>query len=197
MKNWILKIHLYGGLLCFWYLIIFGTSSLFYQHHFEFMKNKNESKGTSSVNLSLPAAESDSAIAAHLTKELDIAGWYLFWETKRDSLNNFHTRIENPKMSYTIDYNLGTGAAIVGKSYKGIWSIVNALHGFAGRMPNAPLMIFWTWYTYVCVFVVLFSIISGIWLFAVSKSEKRTGWISIASMLAVSIFFMMYIYFNG
>ena len=31
-RQWILKIHLYGGLLCFWYLVIFAISSLHYHH---------------------------------------------------------------------------------------------------------------------------------------------------------------------
>ena len=31
-RQWILKIHLYGGLLCFWCLVIFAIRSLHYHH---------------------------------------------------------------------------------------------------------------------------------------------------------------------
>ncbi len=37
MRQWILRIHLYGGLLCAPYLIIFGFSSLHFNHHFAFV----------------------------------------------------------------------------------------------------------------------------------------------------------------
>lgn len=33
MRNLILQIHLYGGLICASYLILFGVSSLNYNHH--------------------------------------------------------------------------------------------------------------------------------------------------------------------
>jgi hypothetical protein len=44
IRKWVLKIHLYGGLLCFWYLIIFAVSSLQFQHKFEFMNAGNGAK---------------------------------------------------------------------------------------------------------------------------------------------------------
>jgi len=141
--------------------------------------------------------ESDSAMARQIMDTLQISGWYLFWKTYRDSSNNFYTQIENPKNSYAIKYEANTQALEVSRSYKGIWSIINSLHGFAGKMPRAPLMIFWSIYTYVCLFVVIFSIISGIWLFALSRVEKKVGWITFSSILACSLLFMIYIYYNG
>ena len=42
MRKWMLNIHLYGGLLCAPYLIIFGFSSLQFNHHFNFVSHAEE-----------------------------------------------------------------------------------------------------------------------------------------------------------
>src|SRR4051794_19631564 len=42
MRKVILNIHMYGGLLCFSYLIIFGISSLNFNHPFAFTRAKFE-----------------------------------------------------------------------------------------------------------------------------------------------------------
>ena len=34
MRKWLLNIHLYGGLLCSSYLLLYGVSSLYFNHEF-------------------------------------------------------------------------------------------------------------------------------------------------------------------
>lgn len=36
MRKWILRLHLYGGLLCSSYLVLFGVSSLLFNHRVSF-----------------------------------------------------------------------------------------------------------------------------------------------------------------
>ena len=80
-SRWILKIHLYGGLLCFWYLVIFAISSLHYHHEFDFMEVKEISTESKHITLPQKSQEGDSVLATGLKNELGLAGWYLFWET--------------------------------------------------------------------------------------------------------------------
>src|SRR4026207_2246770 len=163
----LLKIHLYGGLLCFWYLLIFGISALYFQHHFQFMENKNTPALVSTKKqLRIDPGNTDSVVATNIQNSLRIAGWYTPWETYRDSVGNFHTMIANPKRDYSIVYNFQNSISTISAKEKGFWNILNSLHGFAAKMPNAPLLFVWKIYTYVCIAVVLFSIFSGIWLWS-------------------------------
>ena len=197
LRKWILKIHLYGGLLCFWYLIIFAVSSLHFHHEFEFMNGKPAVEGPQTVSLALVDSKSDSALATRIQDALDIAGWYLPWETHRDSSGVFHTQISNPKTDYTIQYDPVSSSASITKNDKGFWSVFNALHGFAGGMPKVPLLIFWRIFTYVCLVVVTFSILSGIWLWAAGREDKLIGWITVLVIMSLSISLMMVVYLRG
>lgn len=196
-RQWILKIHLYGGLLCFWYLIIFAISSLHFHHHFDFMEVKETSNDSRKITLQQKPEEGDSVLATGLQNELGLTGWYLFWETYTDSAGIFHTEIHNPKTNYKITYDRTSSIATITSEYKGFWSIFNALHGFAGMMPNAPLVIFWYLYTYVCVVVVIFSIISGIWLWSVKRGNKNIGWVTMLGVLFLSVLLTLTVYLKG
>lgn len=197
LRKWILKIHLYGGLLCFWYLIIFAVSSLHFHHEFEFMNGKPVAEGPQPVQLLFEDSKSDSLLASRIQNGLNIAGWYLPWETFRDSSGVFHTQIQNPKMDYTIQYDPVSSIARIEKKDKGFWSVFNALHGFAGGMPRAPLLIFWRIFTYLCLIVVTFSILSGIWLWANGNVDKLIGWITVLGIMGLSISLMIFVYLRG
>ena len=194
----LLKIHLYGGLLCFWYLLIFGISALYFQHHFQFMENKNTPALVSTKKqLRIDPGNTDSVVATNIQNSLDVAGWYLPWETYRDSVGNFHTMIANPKRDYSIVYNFQNSISTISAKEKGFWNILNALHGFAAKMPNAPLLFVWKIYTYVCIAVVLFSIFSGIWLWSGRKRQRLTGWLIFSGIILLSFSLMIFIYKHG
>jgi hypothetical protein len=197
VRPWILKIHLYGGLLCFWYLVIFAISSLHFHHEFDFMEVKEISTESKQITLTQKSQESDSALATGLQNELGLAGWYLFWETYTDSAGIFHTEIQNPKTTYRITYDQNTAVATITSEYKGFWSVFNALHGFAGKMPNAPFVIFWHIFTYVCVLVVIFSILSGIWLWSGKRENKMLGWATFIGIMILSVSLVLTVYLKG
>ena len=197
LRYWVLKIHLYGGLLCFWYLLIFAISSLHFHHNFDFMKEGRISNESRLVTFQQEFEESDSALAINLQRELNLTGWYLFWETYTDSVGTFHTEIQNPKTAYRITYDRVSSIASINEEYKGFWSVLHALHGFAGTMPNAPFMIFWHVFTYVCLLIVIFSIASGIWLWSHSREDKVVGWATLIGIFTMSILLMLTTYLNG
>jgi len=194
----ILKFHLYGGLLCFWYLLIFGISALHFQHHFRFMEDKNTAALVSTRQLlRIDPGNTDSIVATNIQNSLDVAGWYLPWETYRDSAGNFHMMIANPKWDYSIVYSFQHSISTISAKEKNSWNILNALHGFAGKMPNAPLLFIWNMYTYVCIAVVLFSICSGIWLWSGRKKQRLTGWLIFSGIMLLSFSLMIIIYKHG
>jgi hypothetical protein len=196
LRKWIWKLHLYGGLLCFWYLIIFAVTSLQFQHQFAFLQPKvfveRDTLKVAPLNLN----NTDSAVATKLRTELNIAGWYLPWETYRDEQKKFHTEIESPKANYKLEYNSQTSSILISKKEKGLWGIIKFLHGFAGGMPGAPMLIVWEVYTYLSLFVVLFSIISGVWLWATKRVYRKDGLLFIGLTL-VAVLLVVLIYLKG
>ena len=197
LRKWILKLHLYGGLLCFWYLIIFAVSSLHYQHHFKFMVPIQSEGETFEQKLNLEVNEDVNQMARSIQNELDIAGWYLPWATRRDESGILHTQIQNPNAQYFITWDQSTSTAKYLKKEKGFWPIFNSLHGFAGKMPNAPLLVFWKIFTYLSLIVVTFSVFSGIWLWMKRSSDRLAGLATISVILVLSLSLMIYVYFNG
>ena len=130
LRKWILKIHLYGGLLCFWYLIIFAISSLQFQHHFKFMLPGNGSVTTREKEINLEANKDTKAFALSLQNNLGIAGWLIPWKTSRDSLGTFHTAIQNPKAGYALDYEPSTSKVTITETGNGFWRY----HEFTSRI---------------------------------------------------------------
>jgi hypothetical protein len=59
MRKWMLRLHLYLGLVCSGYLIVFGVSSLNFNHPFEFTKPGTE-KVTWERTIPLPVVSSDN-----------------------------------------------------------------------------------------------------------------------------------------
>lgn len=244
MRTILLKIHLYTGLLCSSYLILFGISSLNFNHHFgKAATLKNERQR--SLN-ALPALTDDQRLAEALRDTLGLVGWTLTWETHRsetaDSLY-FHFAVARPGKEYQVTVQspkpLRTAPddqaspppapprksearadekkappketpkivlpplrepihlVQVEETNTGLWPIIGALHGFSGNMPRAGFMRFWAIYTEVCVWVVFFSMVSGVYLWTAKTSERLVGLILLAAGAGGGVLFMLYIWIWG
>jgi hypothetical protein len=247
MRAILLKLHLYAGLLCSSYLILFGVSSLNFNHRFgspaSLKVERQRALGA------LPALGDDQRLAEALRDSLGLVGWTLPWETRRaeteDSLY-FHFAVSRPGKDYQVRVqsprDLGALAeeslprqapapksesapATAGKkppqtappspqlaipplreplhlvfieeTHTGIWSILNALHGFSGALPRAGFMRVWSIYTEVCVWVVFFSAISGVYLWTAKAGERLVGLILLAGGAGGGLLFMLYVWLWG
>ena len=197
LRKWILRIHLYGGLLCFWYLIIFALTSLQFQHHFKFLLPSDGDEIVSERKVEVTENKDKLVYARSLQDKLNIPGWLIPWQTQRDSLGMFHTVFQNPKARYTLVYNPSNYAVRISAVSNGLWMVIKSLHGSGGRLPGAPLLVFWGIFTYLCVAIVVFSIISGIWLWASKTGRKLTGWLTFSGILVLSFLLMFIVYIYG
>ncbi|HEX8037595.1 MAG TPA: PepSY-associated TM helix domain-containing protein [Chryseosolibacter sp.] len=191
-----MKIHLYGGLICFWYLIILGTSSLNFNHHFGFMQRSGETETWSKQVQIAKDFQDNLAFSEALRDSLALIGWPLPWETYRDSTGIFHFALEHPGKRYTVDFSLKTREAQVRETSKGFWPVFNAMHG-AGAVPNSAFMHLWKWYTRLTVVLVVFSVLIGIYLWYAGNRDKRAGIYTLAVSLIASAAWMIYLYFKG
>ena len=196
IRKFLLKVHLYGGLICFWYLIILGTSSLNFNHDFSFMQSEGALEEWSrSVKIGNDFRD-DLLLSETLRDSLSLIGWPLPWETWHDSTGVFHFALEHPGKRYVIDYTFRDQRAKVQEVSKGYWRIFNSMHG-GGAVPNSFFMNAWKWYSRVTVVFVVFSVLSGIYLWLSANCDKKTGWYTLLFSLVVSITWMLQLYFNG
>lgn len=196
LRSLILKIHLYSGLICFWYLMILGTSSLNFNHHFSFMQSEGHKKTWSDPIHLTNNFTDDLKLSEAIRDSLSLIGWPLPWETWHDSTGIFHFALEHPGKRYVVDYSFNNQVAQVQETPKGFWRVFNSLHG-AGAVPNSLFMHAWKWYSRVTVVLVIFSVILGIYLWYDGRRDKKAGWYVLITSLVLSIAWMLQLYLIG
>ena len=195
MRNWMHRIHLYGGLLCFPYLIIFGFSSLNFNHSFAFTRPEPvETSWEAAVRVS--ELDDDIKQAEALRDSLGLMGWPLPWETGRDSLGVLHFGLSRPGKHYAVTYYPKRGFVRVHEQRFGFWRVFNNLHAME-KIPGSRFSAVWPWFTEFCTVWVVFAGISGIALWGQGKREKLSGMAVLAVVSGLSLIFMLFVWLRG
>jgi hypothetical protein len=84
----------------------------------------------------------------------------------------------------------------VTETAKGFWRVLISLHG-AAAVPNGPFTTLWQWYTRTTVFVVILSIVTGVYIWIAGKDEKKTGLLILLTSMSAAILWMIKLYFWG
>jgi hypothetical protein len=191
MRKWMLNLHLYGGLFCAPYLIIFGFSSLHFHYHFGFVGPKTDAPPQVwTAPLSVKPQKDNDTLATSVRDSLGLMGWTIPWNMKRDAAGDLRFDLERPGKSYTLHTDFGKQNVTVEERHKGFWQVVNSLHAL-GAVPNSKFAAWWGGYTEFCTAFVLFAAISGIYLWVNSKRERRAGWLALAGGFLFSIGLMV------
>lgn len=196
MRPLILKLHLYLGLLCAPYLVIFGISSLHFNHKFKFMQTESEPVRWQKTLANTPGGTNDQQVADSTRDALGMIGWAPYWELRRGPQDVLKFQVVHPGREYKLTMNETTRLVEVEERRKGFWSALNSLHGLT-EIPNSPYATAWGVYTDFCTFSILFSALSGVYLWANSKRESALGWGLLASGAVASIGFMLFIIWRG
>ncbi len=208
----ILNVHIYGGLLCFSYLIIFGISSLNFNHPLAFTRAKQEpttwEHRVHLPDLPRPSATmtgerrvATKAAANHAVREaLGLFGhqrpWAESWWDPEDP-NHYHASLVRPGVEYEVDVFIDRELARVKETRTNAWMVMKGLHGFHGNMPGSAFVETWGWYTEFCTFVVLFASASGVYLWTRRKNERRVGFVLISAAATCSLALMLYLTLHG
>ena len=191
MRNLILQIHLYGGLLCASYLVIFGLSSLNYNHHPAFTEPGTE-KVTYERTVSVQDIPDNRALSSAIRDSLGLMGYPLPWETRRDTSGVLHFSLVRPGKKYIIHFFPPEHRVRVEETRRGYWEVIRQLHGLMS-LPGAPFMSLWGIYKELCVWVVLFSSASGVYLWTARRSERRIGWGLLGAAAGGALLLMLYV----
>lgn len=193
MRSVFLKVHIYAGLLCSVYLLLYGISSLNFNH--EFGKLGRE-KVEWERPLEIVDTKNDAALAEAVRDALGLAGWTLPWEMRREADGNLVVGVSRPGKHYAIHVFFSQKRVKVVETRRGFWAVVNSLHGNMG-VPGSRFMLLWAAYTEFCTWVVLFSAASGVYLWTRRRRERVAGWTSLALASVGSLLFMVYVWWRG
>lgn len=183
-------LHLYFGLFISPLVLVFAISVFFLVHAWLPGAIQTPIKRTA-TNLAVPAGVellSGREQVNALRSVLDQVGV--------QGEVNFIRRIPNehrlvipvvvPGHEVTVDLNLETRSAIVTSSGENMWSAMVYLHKMPGQhlaslRGNWVFMRLWRWLADATVYLVLFLSISGIYLWAVLRAERRIGLVLLAA----------------
>ena len=195
LRYWILKIHLYGSLLCSAYLILFGVTSLRFNH--PSAPPDAPAPAITWERTISPPTHADDLIAAETARDaLGLMGWPLPWTMNRNPAGDLRFDLERPGKSYTIRVRAQDGSAQVEERRKGFLAVVNSLHAMM-EVPNSRFARLWGYYTELCTWVVVFAVFSGVYLWATSKRERFAGALTVGAALLASVSFILYVVCRG
>ena len=190
MRKIILNIHMYGGLLACGYLIVLGISSLQFSHHFF-----PDTPGKTTWERDIAPLNATAAVAAgeQARSELGLFGW----------VNARTAKLKNGDLTFTIDrpgrqYAIAVSAAGHAKvdEQRRTPFIMTALHGMES-VPGSKLMSVWGVYTEFASFFGIGACLSGIYLFASTKRDRKAALIVLAISTVLAVGGMTFFYFNG
>jgi len=101
-----------------------------------------------------------------------------------------------PGREATVELNLDARSAVVTERTYGIWSAMVYLHKMPGQhlanlRGNWAYMRIWRWLADGAVYLILFLSVSGIYLWAVLRAERRVG-VALIAAGAASFFGLVY-----
>jgi len=210
LRKIVLNLHTYGGLICFSYLIIFGLSTLNFNHPFAFTRTAAGVRTWTQPLLVTPAlgrtegksaAESLEIRRANNAAILGALGSFANPFTAADGdwtdADTYHAHFVRVGKEYQIDVHPGTGSATVTQARSGVWALMWDLHGGSSVYGYSAFAGTWRWYTDACVYVVVFAGASGVYLWAKRPRERRIGLAMLGVAGAVSISLMLLVTFRG
>lgn len=196
MRRWLLNVHLYSGLLCSSYLVVYGLSALDFNHDFGGPR-EGRATATWQQTVTLGPAADDEALAAFVNGELGIFGWPLPWTVSRERSGDLRYRTTRPGRSYEIRVT-GSGQVTVEERREGLWHALRGLHGQHEPIPGAPaLLALWPPFTELTNWVLLFSMGSGVYLWVSRRAASATGWTILAAAATGSLGLMTWVLLRG
>jgi hypothetical protein len=191
MRKSIQWLHMHLGLLCLPYLIIFGISSLVFNHQ---LGTDNDGPPNASWDSPIRIApltdqrqQAEEAAAA-----LGLFGWVRYWDIQLEPDNTLIYHLERPGKHYFIKLAPDRLQARAEMRYSRPGQLAHELHGLM-FVPGSAFAGTWQWYTRLCAVFVLFAAGSGIYLFATHKGERAIGWLVFVGAITTSMAMMIFI----
>ncbi len=176
--QWIRGGHLYLGIFICPFILVYAVSTLLLNHS---IRPTPEQSDTEIIPLDLSENLQGEALVKSVLGQLSISGEV----AGRGQIRNQKTtiRVQRPGRVKIITVDLEQQQASVIERSTGILGALNFLHFNPGlhRTPNWIITKFWGWIADAVVYLTLFLTLSGIYLWALIKSERKRGWIALGA----------------
>lgn len=160
LRAFVLNLHLYGGLLGAPYLVIYGLSSLAYNHPTAALFQSEPQVSVYGASIDPLAIEQPDRAAAVARDALGLIGFIPAWKTTRDEEGGLSFDVNRPGRRYQVRLVESTGEATLKRTDTGIWSVIGGLHGMT-QFPGSAWMMTWGAYTYFSIAMIVFAVGSG------------------------------------
>lgn len=169
--RWLRSIHLYGGLLCSSYLVVYGISSLLFSH--PFARLKREGPVSERIDtLAAPITRDDpGGTARSIASELALVGRIDNAKWQPDSMLSFS--VLRPGYRYSVRAQ-ESGVVTLSEQRLGVTAVLKGLHDARQYPGSLPLTLWWN-FTHITILVMLFSTVSGILLWIGSGRFALSG----------------------
>jgi hypothetical protein len=169
----LIKLHLYTGIFISFYILAFGVSSIILNH--DLKVERSEVTKIWETNVSVDPSMPELQLAENIRNELNLMGWLLPWEFKRDSAQ-FKFSMVHPGRKYHLSYDILNGMVKIEEMPRGFLVVFHGLHFLNGKPPNAPFLIkSWVVYQWVGLLSMFISLILGIWLWLKNHYKPWQG----------------------
>jgi hypothetical protein len=177
-------LHLYIGLFLSPFVLLFAVSVFLLVH--AWLPDRESPANTRTVSdVAIPAnfeqlKSRELVDAAQLIlRQLGVHGEINFVRQMPKD-RRFVLPVILPGRETTVDLNVATRTAMISSRTTGIWDATVLLHKMPGPhnvalRGNSTYMSVWRWLADATVYLLLFLTLSGVYLWAVLKSERRVG----------------------
>ncbi len=200
-RRWLFHTHLYLGLACAPYLVIYGVSSLAFNHGWGEPTDAiaEAAQPTERWTVSLEAiARPPMQRARSARAQLEIAGALQGWTVRAREDGSLSFRVARPGKRYDITIDKSGRTAEIQATRSGWLGVVRELHGLH-TLPHSlwgPLWASsWTVYTHLSLVAVSVSLATGSLLFWRTRRDRTLGLTALAlgaagsAGAAIAIFF--------
>ena len=173
-------LHLYVGLFASPFVVVYAVSVIWLNHAYLPWGGSSAPK---SASRTMPVRVHDSdnglAVASQVREQIGVRG-EIGYVNRKPGGKTLNFPIEIPGRRTNVRVDLATGVATIGEQATGIWDATIYLHKTPGPhnvklRGNWVYMRLWKWLADATVYFVLFLSVSGVYMWALIRAERRIG----------------------
>lgn len=199
-KIFINNFHVYGGLFTATFLIFFGISAFYHQHHLKFPKEGSKTTHWEKT-LTIPEISDQKEFKLAVRDSMGLFGHAPWWKDYRDSLGIHHFMISRPGKNYWITVPVSGNIYKVDEIRTGMWNVLIQLHPLAAGMQGhgeGPFFIkAWKIVSLLMALILLCVMIISLYFWYSRSFSKGRSWIIVGGIALFPLILIIFIWLIG
>ncbi len=192
-----LIIHLYGGTLVFFYLLMIGISAFHFHHSIPLF----EKKETFYKEWQMPLNSSDSlytpGVIEKINSQIGIFGNATWWTQFTDSIGTFHYEVTRPGKKYKLIIPKKKDVIKVTEYNTGLGYIFVSLHSLSIGLPKSRMTQIWKVFSFIMALISFAVLTISFYLWYQRAFKKKLQWLFVGIICVLSILYILYIWLVG